>query len=41
MCTLGNGVFSVRAAVPGLESESPHYRGAYAAGCYSRTSHLV
>ncbi|GJF23657.1 glycoside hydrolase family 65 protein [Streptomyces sp. HO565] len=41
LCTLGNGVFGVRAAVPGEESESPHYRGTYAAGCYSHTSHLV
>ena len=38
LCALGNGAFGVRAAVPGEESEGPHYRGTYAAGCYGRTS---
>ncbi|MEV5643438.1 glycoside hydrolase family 65 protein [Streptomyces flaveolus] len=41
LCALGNGVFGVRAAVPGEESGGPHYRGAYAAGCYSLTSPSV
>ncbi|MFI8949756.1 glycoside hydrolase family 65 protein [Streptomyces sp. NPDC053750] len=38
LCVLGNGVFGVRAAVPGEGSGAPHYRGSYAAGCYSRSS---
>ncbi|MFD8199199.1 glycoside hydrolase family 65 protein [Streptomyces sp. NPDC003470] len=38
LCALGNGVFGVRAAVPGEGSGAGHYRGTYAAGCYSSTS---
>ncbi|MEU1047183.1 hypothetical protein ABZ400_18735 [Streptomyces sp. NPDC005897] len=36
LCALGNGVFGVRAAVPGEGPGTPHYRGLCAAGCYSR-----
>ncbi|WP_420031913.1 glycoside hydrolase family 65 protein [Streptomyces sp. cg28] len=42
LCTLGNGVFATRGALPECTADEVHYPGTYAAGCYDRlTSHIA
>ncbi|MBO1334409.1 glycoside hydrolase family 65 protein [Streptomyces sp. VRA16 Mangrove soil] len=42
LCTLGNGVFATRGALPECTADEVHYPGTYAAGCYDRlTSHVA
>ncbi|MFI9586723.1 glycoside hydrolase family 65 protein [Streptomyces sp. NPDC052236] len=36
LCTLGNGYFATRGAVPECAAGSVHYPGTYVAGCYNR-----
>ncbi|MEU6086490.1 glycosyl hydrolase family 65 protein [Streptomyces sp. NPDC047085] len=36
LCTLGNGRFATRGALPECVADSVHYPGTYAAGCYDR-----
>ncbi|MCH0542477.1 glycoside hydrolase family 65 protein [Streptomyces sp. MUM 203J] len=36
LCTLGNGYFATRGALPECEADGTHYPGTYAAGCYNR-----
>jgi trehalose 6-phosphate phosphatase len=36
LCTLGNGRFATRGAVPESAADDVHYPGTYAAGCYNR-----
>ncbi|GAA2280400.1 family 65 glycosyl hydrolase [Streptomyces ruber] len=42
LCTLGNGYFATRGALPECAADDVHYPGTYAAGCYDRlTSHVA
>ncbi|MFP3989761.1 glycosyl hydrolase family 65 protein [Streptomyces sp. E11-3] len=36
LCTLGNGYFATRGALPECAADEVHYPGTYAAGCYNR-----
>lgn len=36
LCTLGNGYFATRGAVPESVADEVHYPGTYAMGCYNR-----
>ena len=36
LCTLGNGCFATRGAVPEMDADAVHYPGTYAAGLYNR-----
>ncbi|MER6221272.1 glycosyl hydrolase family 65 protein [Streptomyces sp900105755] len=36
LCTLGNGCFATRGALPECTADDVHYPGTYAAGCYDR-----
>ncbi|WP_030346973.1 glycoside hydrolase family 65 protein [Streptomyces sp. NRRL S-1022] len=36
LCTLGNGYFATRGALPECTADDVHYPGTYAAGCYNR-----
>ncbi|MER6110872.1 glycoside hydrolase family 65 protein [Streptomyces hirsutus] len=36
LCTLGNGFFATRGALPECAADDVHYPGTYAAGCYDR-----
>ncbi|MGW6316490.1 glycoside hydrolase family 65 protein [Streptomyces sp. NPDC055099] len=36
LCTLGNGYFATRGALPECTADDVHYPGSYAAGCYNR-----
>ncbi|WP_338900102.1 glycosyl hydrolase family 65 protein [Streptomyces sp. TG1A-60] len=38
LCTLGNGYFATRGALPECAADDVHYPGTYAAGCYNRLS---
>ncbi|MCW8376154.1 glycoside hydrolase family 65 protein [Streptomyces justiciae] len=42
LCTLGNGYFATRGALPECAADDVHYPGTYVAGCYNRlTSEVV
>ncbi|WP_327341522.1 glycoside hydrolase family 65 protein [Streptomyces europaeiscabiei] len=41
LCTLGNGYFAARGAVPECRAGLVHYPGTYAAGCYNRPESTV
>ncbi|MFE0389215.1 glycoside hydrolase family 65 protein [Streptomyces bungoensis] len=41
LCTLGNGYFATRGAVPECRAGLVHYPGTYAAGCYNRLESIV
>ncbi|MDF3299132.1 glycoside hydrolase family 65 protein [Streptomyces tropicalis] len=42
LCTLGNGYFATRGALPECAADAVHYPGTYVAGCYNRlTSHVA
>ncbi|WP_327186417.1 glycoside hydrolase family 65 protein [Streptomyces sp. NBC_01334] len=41
LCTLGNGYFATRGAVPECRAGLVHYPGTYAAGCYNRPESTV
>lgn len=42
LCTLGNGRFATRGALPECAADDVHYPGTYVAGCYNRlTSHVA
>jgi trehalose/maltose hydrolase-like predicted phosphorylase len=41
LCTLGNGRFATRGAVPEAEADQVHYPGTYLAGCYDRLTSTV
>ncbi|MET9778100.1 glycosyl hydrolase family 65 protein [Streptomyces sp. NPDC006367] len=42
LCTLGNGYFATRGALPECTADDVHYPGTYVAGCYNRlTSHVA
>ncbi|MEV4229097.1 glycosyl hydrolase family 65 protein [Streptomyces bobili] len=41
LCTLGNGYFATRGAVPECRAGLVHYPGTYAAGCYNRAESAV
>ncbi|MEQ7008290.1 glycosyl hydrolase family 65 protein [Actinopolymorpha sp. B17G11] len=42
LCTLGNGYFATRGAVPEAAADGVHYPGTYVAGCYDRLeSHVA
>ncbi|MEU3253743.1 glycosyl hydrolase family 65 protein [Streptomyces sp. NPDC006997] len=41
LCTLGNGYFATRGAVPERRAGLVHYPGTYAAGCYDRVESAV
>ncbi|SFG73866.1 glycoside hydrolase family 65 protein [Streptomyces mirabilis] len=41
LCTLGNGYFATRGAVPECRAGLVHYPGTYAAGCYNRLESTV
>lgn len=36
LCTLGNGYFATRGALPECSADDTHYPGTYVAGCYNR-----
>ncbi|WP_112470947.1 glycoside hydrolase family 65 protein [Streptomyces triticisoli] len=36
LCTLGNGRFATRGALPECDADDVHYPGTYVAGCYNR-----
>ncbi|MDN5383294.1 glycosyl hydrolase family 65 protein [Streptomyces sp. LB8] len=36
LCTLGNGRFATRGALPECDADEVHYPGTYVAGCYNR-----
>ncbi|MFJ4468291.1 glycoside hydrolase family 65 protein [Streptomyces sp. NPDC089424] len=38
LCTLGNGYFATRGALPECSADDVHYPGTYVAGCYNRLS---
>ena len=38
LCTLGNGYFATRGAVPEASADEIHYPGTYVAGCFNRLS---
>ncbi|MEG3627708.1 glycoside hydrolase family 65 protein [Streptomyces poriticola] len=41
LCTLGNGYFASRGALPECTADEVHYPGTYAAGCYNRLTSEV
>ncbi|WP_217238136.1 glycoside hydrolase family 65 protein [Streptomyces sp. AC555_RSS877] len=41
LCTLGNGYFATRGALPECDADDVHYPGTYAAGCYNRLTSEV
>ncbi|MFE7955740.1 glycoside hydrolase family 65 protein [Streptomyces sp. NPDC057413] len=41
LCTLGNGCFATRGALPECAADDVHYPGTYAAGCYNRLTSVV
>lgn len=41
LCTLGNGYFATRGALPECAADDIHYPGTYAAGCYDRLTSEV
>ncbi|KUN40706.1 trehalose 6-phosphate phosphorylase [Streptomyces longwoodensis] len=41
LCTLGNGRFATRGALPECDADAVHYPGTYAAGCYNRLTSVV
>jgi trehalose/maltose hydrolase-like predicted phosphorylase len=41
LCTLGNGYFATRGAIPECVADDVHYPGTYAAGCYDRLTSEV
>ncbi|MER6085951.1 glycosyl hydrolase family 65 protein [Streptomyces sp. NPDC001833] len=41
LCTLGNGYFATRGALPECRAGLVHYPGTYAAGCYNRLESTV
>ncbi|WP_326672083.1 glycoside hydrolase family 65 protein [Streptomyces canus] len=41
LCTLGNGYFATRGALPECAADEVHYPGTYAAGCYNRLTSRV
>ncbi|MGW3356257.1 glycoside hydrolase family 65 protein [Streptomyces bungoensis] len=41
LCTLGNGRFATRGALPECAADAVHYPGTYAAGCYDRLTSEV
>ncbi|MEV6833017.1 glycosyl hydrolase family 65 protein [Streptomyces sp. NPDC051133] len=41
LCTLGNGYFATRGALPECIADEVHYPGTYAAGCYNRLTSEV
>ncbi|MFE1248468.1 glycoside hydrolase family 65 protein [Streptomyces sp. NPDC058735] len=41
LCTLGNGRFATRGALPECTADDVHYPGTYAAGCYNRLVSVV
>ncbi|WP_343999880.1 glycoside hydrolase family 65 protein [Streptomyces thermocarboxydovorans] len=41
LCTLGNGYFATRGALPECTADEVHYPGTYVAGCYNRLSSKV
>ncbi|MEU2266807.1 glycosyl hydrolase family 65 protein [Streptomyces olindensis] len=41
LCTLGNGCFATRGALPECTADDVHYPGTYAAGCYNRLTSVV
>ncbi|MFF5859212.1 glycoside hydrolase family 65 protein [Streptomyces sp. NPDC012751] len=41
LCTLGNGYFATRGALPECTADDVHYPGTYAAGCYNRLASEV
>ncbi|MEU3147838.1 MULTISPECIES: glycoside hydrolase family 65 protein [unclassified Streptomyces] len=41
LCTLGNGFFATRGALPECAADDVHYPGTYAAGCYDRLTSEV
>ncbi len=41
LCTLGNGYFATRGALPECAADDIHYPGTYAAGCYNRLTSAV
>ncbi|MEV6117508.1 glycosyl hydrolase family 65 protein [Streptomyces sp. NPDC052109] len=41
LCTLGNGYFATRGALPECSADDVHYPGTYAAGCYDRLTSEV
>ncbi|WP_327672875.1 MULTISPECIES: glycosyl hydrolase family 65 protein [unclassified Streptomyces] len=41
LCTLGNGYFATRGALPECAADEIHYPGTYAAGCYDRLTSQI
>ncbi|MCW7943772.1 trehalose 6-phosphate phosphorylase [Streptomyces hygroscopicus] len=41
LCTLGNGYFATRGALPECTADGVHYPGTYVAGCYDRLTSQV
>ncbi|MFF2652528.1 glycoside hydrolase family 65 protein [Streptomyces sp. NPDC058045] len=41
LCTLGNGYFATRGALPECTADGVHYPGTYVAGCYNRLTSTV
>ncbi len=41
LCTLGNGYFATRGALPECTADEVHYPGTYVAGCYNRLTSTV
>ncbi|MER6347115.1 glycoside hydrolase family 65 protein [Streptomyces sp. NPDC001595] len=41
LCTLGNGYFATRGALPECAADDVHYPGTYVAGCYNRLTSNV
>ncbi|MBN0043722.1 glycoside hydrolase family 65 protein [Streptomyces actuosus] len=41
LCTLGNGYFATRGALPECAADDVHYPGTYVAGCYNRLTSPV
>ncbi|MHC3469843.1 glycoside hydrolase family 65 protein [Streptomyces sp. 7R007] len=41
LCTLGNGYFATRGALPECAADAVHYPGTYVAGCYNRLTSEV
>ncbi|MEU1911358.1 glycoside hydrolase family 65 protein [Streptomyces massasporeus] len=41
LCTLGNGYFATRGALPECAADDVHYPGTYAAGCYNRLASVI
>ncbi len=41
LCTLGNGYFATRGALPESTADGVHYPGTYVAGCYNRLESTV